>query len=329
MLLFGTKARDVFKAWAKKDKQAQIEGTKRLGLPENNTAADRAEAMGFGDDVYHGTKADFDSFNSNRADRANYVTPSTKIANLFSNIASQNGTKKVLPLRTRGNIFDYENPEHVAKLEKEIGPQIFGVKKGLWRDLEAKPVQEGIIKQGYDGFKVKETPRTATNTGIYNPANIRSKFAHFNPKYLGIGPASVMSADLMAEETKPTESIWSSLMNTIGNVNQQQAQGTADIGAGAIEGTAGIAKMLATQPDLVAEVAGGGLLKAAGVVSPWIKGAGLGGVLYPSELEDGTLRDENGEYHPHVAQMLKQKQLDEYIASLTPDIHSTEIKLGR
>ena len=44
MLLFGTKARDVFKAWAKKDKQAQIEGTKRLGLPENNTAADRAKA---------------------------------------------------------------------------------------------------------------------------------------------------------------------------------------------------------------------------------------------------------------------------------------------
>ena len=329
MLLFGTKARDVFKAWAKKDKQAQIEGTKRLGLPENNTAADRAEAMGFGDDVYHGTKADFDSFNSRGTAGATYVTPSTKIANLFSNIASQNGTKKVLPLRTRGNIFDYENPEHVAKLEKEIGPQIFGVKKGLWRDLEAKPVQEGIIKQGYDGFKVKETPRTATNTGIYNPANIRSKFAHFNPKYLGIGPASVMSADLMAEETKPTESIWSSLMNTISNVNQQQAQGAADIGAGAIEGTAGIAKMLATQPDLVAEVAGGGLLKAAGVVSPWIKGAGLGGVLYPSELEDGTLRDENGEYHPHVAQMLKQKQLDEYIASLTPDIHSTEIKLGR
>ena len=329
MLLFGAKARDVFKAWAKKDKQAQIEGTKRLGLPDNNTALDRAKAMGFGDDVYHGTKADFDSFNSNRVGRANYVTPSHKIASLFSNIASQNGTKKVLPLRTRGKIFDYDNPEHIADLEKEIGPQIYGVGKGLWRDLEAKPVQEGIMKLGYDGFNVKETMRTAKNTGIYNPANIRSKFAHFNPKYAGVGAGSVLSADLMAEETKPTESIWSSLMNTIGNVNQQQAQGAADIGAGAIEGTAGIAKMLATQPDLVAEVAGGGLLKAAGVVSPWIKGAGLGGVLYPSELADGTLRDENGEYHPHVAQMLKQKQLDEYIASLTPDIHSTEIKLGR
>jgi len=178
-------------------------------------------------------------------------------------------------------------------------------------------------------LKVKDANAVTDYVNVSNEAHIRSPLAHFNPKYAGVGAGSVMSADLMAEENKPTESIWSSLMNTIGNVNQQQAQGTADIGAGAIEGTAGIAKMLATQPDLVAEVAGGGLLKAAGVVSPWIKGAGLGGVFYPSELQDGTLRDENGEYHPHVAQLKKEQQLDEYIASLTPDIHSTEIKLGR
>ena len=227
-----TKVDDMLSAWTKADDAARIEGVKRLGLPENNTALDRAKAMGFGDDVYHGTKADFDHFDSNRVGRANYVTPSHKIANLFSNTASQNGGSKVLPLKTRGNIFDYENPEHYAKLEKEIGPQIFGVKKGLWRDLEAKPVQEGIMKQGYDGFKVKETHSTPTNTGIYNPANIRSKFAHFNPKMAGIGAGSILSANLMADELdlehKPEISIWDSLMNTIGNVNQQQAQGYGD-----------------------------------------------------------------------------------------------------
>ena len=227
-----TKVDDMLSAWTKADDAARIEGVKRLGLPENNTALDRAKAMGFGDDVYHGTKADFDHFDSNRVGRANYVTPSHKIANLFSNTASQNGGSKVLPLKTRGNIFDYENPEHYAKLEKEIGPQIFGVKKGLWRDLEAKPVQEGIMKQGYDGFKVKETHSTPTNTGIYNPANIRSKFAHFNPKMAGIGAGSILSANLMADELdlehKPKTSIWDSLMNTIGNVNQQQVQGYGD-----------------------------------------------------------------------------------------------------
>ena len=274
MLKLGTKVDDMLKAWAKADDAARIEGTKRLGLPENNTAADRAKAMGFGDDVYHGTKADFDHFDSNRVGRANYVTPSHKIANLFSNTASQNGGSKVLPLKTRGNIFDYENPEHYAKLEKEIGPQIFGVKKGLWRDLEAKPVQEGIMKQGYDGFKVKETATTPTNTGIYNPANIRSKFAHFNPKMAGIGAGSILSADLMAngldlEYKGQKPSTWDSLMNSISGVNQQQAQAYGNTGAG----TLNLAGDILTEPDVMAELAIRGLT-----------GLGVGGLLISNEL---------------------------------------------
>ena len=344
MLLFGTKARDVFKAWAKKDKEAQTEAVKRLGLPANNTAADRATAMGFGDDVYHGTKTSFDEFSPDKASRHKsfFTAPEPWLANKFSGVSPSGKTSEllfeqfpdsfnpqVMPLKTRGKVFDYENPEHIKLLEGKIGNQSFGVDEGAWYNLENKVVQNGIKDLGFDGFNVLE--EGVKNTGTHNPANIRSKFAHFNPKMAGVGAGSILSADLMADEnnTKPTESIWSSLMNTIGNVNQQQAQGAADIGAGAIEGTAGLAKMLATQPDVVAETVGGGLLKAAGVVSPWIKAAGLGGVLYPSELGDGTLRDENGEYHPHVKEFKQEQQLDEYIASLTPDIHSTEIKLGR
>jgi len=350
MLLFGTKARDVFKAWAKKDKQAQIEGTKRLGLPENNTAADRAKAMGFGDTQYHGTDADFTEFKVDPT--VNYSnahissTPDPKIANHFSMLAGKYPEgAKVYPVKTRGNHFSLKDKEAVREvtdmIENTIGFEhsdeaVESVLRDLrggnayWKTMEHPMVRKALQFTGYDSFDTAEGVSKVINKANFNPSDVRSPLAHFNPKMAGIGGAgSVLSADLMAEETKPTESIWSSLMNTIGNVNQQQAQGTADIGAGAIEGTAGIAKMLATQPDLVAEVAGGGLLKAAGVVSPWIKGAGLGGVFYPSELGDGTLRDENGEYHPHVAQLKKEQQLDEYIASLTPDIHSTEIKLGR
>ena len=36
---------DILKAWTKADKEAQIEGVKRLGLPTNNTAADRAKVQ--------------------------------------------------------------------------------------------------------------------------------------------------------------------------------------------------------------------------------------------------------------------------------------------
>ena len=85
MLLFGTKARDVFKAWAKKDKEAQTEAVKRLGLPTNNTAADRAKAMGFGDDVYHGTKTSFDEFSPDKASRHKsfFTAPEHWLANKF------------------------------------------------------------------------------------------------------------------------------------------------------------------------------------------------------------------------------------------------------
>jgi hypothetical protein len=48
----------------------------------------------------------------------------------------------------------------------------------------------------------------------------------------GIGAGSILSANLMADELdlehKPKTSIWDSLMNTIGNVNQQQVQGYGD-----------------------------------------------------------------------------------------------------
>ena len=41
---------------------------------------------------------------------------------------------------------------------------------------------------------------------------------------------------------------------------------------------------MAQEPDLVAEVGGSALLKAAGVASPYIKGAGLGALFYSPEL---------------------------------------------
>ena len=48
---------DIIAKWTKADKEAQAEGVKRLGLPKNNTAQDRAKAMGFRDEpFFHGTK---------------------------------------------------------------------------------------------------------------------------------------------------------------------------------------------------------------------------------------------------------------------------------
>ena len=253
-----TKVDDMFKAWAKADDAARIEGVKRLGLPDNNTALDRAKAMGFGDDVYHGTRADFAEFSKDKAIRqkATFTSPNPKLANKFASdnlsFSYENGGSNVLPLKTKGNVFDYENPKHLKLLKDEIGPQAFGVDDGSWYNLENKVVQEGLKKLGFDGFNVLEGG--VKNTGTYNPANIRSKFAHFNPKYAGIGAGSILSADLMADELdlehKPKVSAWDSLMNTIANVNQQQAQSYGDTAVN----TAGTIGNIVSDPSVVAEL---------------------------------------------------------------------------
>ena len=77
---------DMIADWFRKDKEAQQEAVIRLGLPENNTATDRAKAMGFGDDVYHGTRSDFDNFSLDEASKhkAIYTTPDTTVSDKFA-----------------------------------------------------------------------------------------------------------------------------------------------------------------------------------------------------------------------------------------------------
>lgn len=263
-----TKVDDMLKAWTKADDAARIEGVKRLGLPENNTALDRAKAMGFGDDVYHGTKARFDEFVADKDSwsKAFFTTPNPKFANKFASDGLgwnyEKGGSNVLPLKTRAkNIFDYENPKHIEDLIQNNpkihvgeanGPRYGKVGDGSWTTMESEGVQQGIKDLGFDGFTVKEGG--VKNTGIYNNADIRSKFAHFNPKYAGIGAGSILSANLMADELdlehKPKVSIWDSLMNTIGNVNQQQAQSYGDTAVS----TAGTIGNLITDPSIAAEL---------------------------------------------------------------------------
>jgi len=63
------KVGDMFADWFRKDKEAQAEAVTRLNLPANNTAQDRAKAMGFDIDnvLYHGSLKDFDEFSLENA----------------------------------------------------------------------------------------------------------------------------------------------------------------------------------------------------------------------------------------------------------------------
>ena len=343
MLKLGTKVDDMFKAWTKADDAARIEGVKRLGLPKNNTAQDRAKAMGFGDETYyHGTNKSFDGFDSTRKSNvptingdasrnAISLSPDPDVASVYSGISPEgdrlrNIKSNTIPVKTRGKVFDYENPEHLKLLPKKYQPQ---ASTGIWSLMEDPAIQKHLRKQGFDGYQSNELQQPffvtepykgqhrfnplkqkdidlynrerkfemdmhelsdpVKNTQLFDGANIRSPLAHFNPKMAGIGGAgAILSNNLMADELdlehKPKVSAWDSLMNTIGGVNQQQAQAYGDTGAGTMEGTANIAHLLATDPAVAGEVIGGGALSLAGATAPWVKGFGAGLLLDAGEV---------------------------------------------
>jgi len=234
---------------------AAYEGVRRLGLQADNTAADRAKALGFDDKTYyHGTKKSFDNFNIDKSSEygsdAIFVSPNANMANTFAGnvrnlspefekIAKEKGilpAPNILPLKIKSkNIFNFDNPKDIKKIQTSLNktfkneldlkkemfirakildgklqkPKNFEdgfkwdyIKEGNWKDIENPNIQKAIKDNNFDGFTVKENPRYNDwkDIGIYNPANIRSKFAKFNPKYAGIGAGSVMSADLLANE---------------------------------------------------------------------------------------------------------------------------------
>ena len=310
------------KDWLKKDKEAQLEAVKRLGLPENNTAKDRAKAMGFSDKTYyHGTNTSFDEFDLKKSAndkfggdwgaRAVFVAPNAEMANRWARIPDEditelykggnettkingltldkflsnhyfNNQSQVLPVKIRdNNLFDYTNPEHIKQMKKLLPDDATGfrldrLKKGNWKDIETKDVQTSIKNNLFDGFHVKENidEDITKGIGIFSPSGIRSTLAHFNPKYLGVGGSAsgaILSADLMADELeqKPKPSMFKVLMDSIGNVNKQQAQAYGDTGAGAVSG---VGSLLA-DPSVMAELAVRGM-----------SGLGLGGLLMSNDV---------------------------------------------
>lgn len=151
-----------------------------LGLPENNTAKDRAIAMGYYADMplYHGTAADFENFKffedaSKRVSGSPVgklgvsLAESTDLANEFASRAGSEGSA-VMPLLHRA-----DKPASIALEGGETNSQI-------WETvLDA-------YKNNYDSLRFNNY----TSNGLKNqsfilakePSNVRSRFAAFDPK---------------------------------------------------------------------------------------------------------------------------------------------------
>lgn len=205
---------------------AAYEGVRRLGLKEGNTAADRAKALGFDTKTYHGTDKNFNQFDLSKSGSTSnmdgnlgiFTSNNPAVADSFAQFASyHNPINYPLLVRHKKSFVPNEYEDITRLVDKHITsdykPHILpdkfgGTRVRMMGDIvNQKSLQKSLTDKGYDSVLVKNTtmdsPDGKTLIDQYvtlDPANIRSIFAKFNPKYAGIGAGSVMSADLLANE---------------------------------------------------------------------------------------------------------------------------------
>lgn len=149
-----------------------------LGLGPNNTPMERAKAMGFGDDVFHGTPDDRivrsrqfkdemlgRSTQVNDAKMGHFTTDSGSAASEYIWRDGMTDGGNVLPLRLAGDRPSVNLP-------------------GEWQPGKYDNVISSAKRGGYDGVKIKGAT-TLGKSGDYqvtfDPKNIRSRFAAFDP----------------------------------------------------------------------------------------------------------------------------------------------------
>lgn len=184
---------------------ARQNGVKMLGLPENNTPAQRAAAMGFDRNVSHGGNADIHRFdpslaNSRRGtgtpDGAVVVTTNPKTASTYAgestdswgNVAGYADGGNVMPLMVRApkgsemsvtakganwnDIYDQKlrdviSTNEIADIGKQKGKSIVTVRNVLDNATWSK--QNGIDS------------RLGNTSFVFDPSLVRSRFAAFDP----------------------------------------------------------------------------------------------------------------------------------------------------
>ena len=138
---------------------------------------ERMKAQGFNptDVQYHGTEADITSFipsTSGKMGPGVYTTPSQSTANTFAGYPSPYAEGgNVMPLLTRGDYID--NADAFA-----MRPDISG-KEGQ------RILNEALQESGYAGRQARGRGLLTGERVTFDPRNVRSLFAAFDPEYKG------------------------------------------------------------------------------------------------------------------------------------------------
>ena len=137
----------------------------------------RAEAMGFDptDVQYHGTEADITEFRPSAKGKMGpgvYTTPSPSKASVFAGYPSPYAEGgNVMPLLLRG--------DYIKRADAfDLRPEISG-KEGQ------RILNETLEGMGYAGSKAGERGSLAPEAVTFDPRNVRSLFAAFDPEYKG------------------------------------------------------------------------------------------------------------------------------------------------
>lgn len=177
-----------------------------LGLLENNTAEQRAQAMGYDKDVYHGTNEDFTSF---KGDQPVFATEDIDIAKLYG--------KNTYPLKLRGEeltISDLTDEGHghfAENLAKKLG--LFDEADEFKNsDIRERELINALKERGIDRLRVTDmSDMGGVQTQHALPAgseNVRSRHAAFDPFRRSTAIATSMGVaapDLLAEEVDKAE----------------------------------------------------------------------------------------------------------------------------
>lgn len=166
-----------------------------LGLPANNTPMDRAKAMGFDTPVYHATDVDFTSINPSVKGKYGagvYTATTPKYAEIYA----QGENARTLPLMARGKLAS--DDERIAIADQML--EQYQAKEGMDVPLWKKMTKEELANRGYTGVSIGKERL------IFNPSDLRSRFAAFDPFRKDVATATAMGValpDLLAAEPTP------------------------------------------------------------------------------------------------------------------------------
>jgi len=182
--------------------QLYEEGATGLPMPMDEASRmARAREMGFdtGEINFHGARAPFDAFRPSERGMQGPGVYVTQIAEDASGYALDHGVEgqnmlSVLVPRGRYASDDTFNDATFARFRQDRLPTYPDAAAAGVRDLQEQGFVGGEVVQSRRGFFGDESPYGVVQRNIYDPRNIRSRFARFDPRLSHLGNLSAGAA---------------------------------------------------------------------------------------------------------------------------------------